>query len=557
MKKIGKYQITEILGKGAMGIVYKALDPDITREAAIKTIRFDLITEESDREELMKRFIREAQAAGKLVHPNIITIYDVGREEDLTYIVMQYIEGPSLQKMITSGDKFTPQEVIQLMNHLCDALEYAHQEKIVHRDIKPANILIDKTGKPFIVDFGVARVETSTLTQTGATIGTPSYMSPEQIMGEKADNRSDIFSLGVILYELLAGKKPFEGDSITTVFYKIINEEPLSIGEVKKDLPKGFEHILSKALSKDPKNRYQTCSQLAADLNALSQLSEKTIVLDTTEEEAVSLERKRKLRRRILAVSIPSVLLVCGAAALFLSQKGRKLIFPSRGVQVMEAEVSPLPSRSIPLIFSIIEDKLIRIEKSLEKGNFAEAIKLAEEVLSEDSENTKARKFLNEALIAQNLAEGVSSYNKGDYRQCKRMMERILKLEKENQEALRYWFLADRAISKKEILRILERQRKTEEEKDLLSLLSDIGSPAFSGQRKADAILLFNYYDEIKSVISNISVNFRDRNNADVSFSHILTAVYKKTGEKKVVFEGTKTWTFKKQEKTWKIIGSK
>lgn len=223
----------------------------------------------------------------------------------------------------------------------------------------------------------------------------------------------------------------------------------------------------------------------------------------------------------------------------------------------MEAEVSPLPSRSIPLIFSIIEDKLIRIEKSLEKGNFAEAIKLAEEVLSEDSENKKARKFLDEALIAQNLAEGVSSYNKGDYRQCKRMMERILKLEKENQEALRYWSLADRAISKKEILRILERQRKTEEEKDLLSLLSDIGSPAFSGQRKADAILLFNYYDEIKSVISNISVNFRDRNNADVSFSHILTAVYKKTGEKKVVFEGTKTWTFKKQEKTWKIIGSK
>lgn len=558
MEKIGKYKIIEILGKGAMGIVYKALDPDITREVAIKTIRFDLITEEPEREELMRRFIREAQAVGKLVHPNIITIYDVGREENLTYIVMQYIEGQSLQKMITTGEKFSSQEVIQLMDHLCDALDYAHQKKIVHRDIKPANILMDKTRKPFIVDFGVARVETSTLTQTGATIGTPSYMSPEQIMGKKADNRSDIFSLGVILYELLAGKKPFDGESITTVFYKIINEEPLSIAEVKKGLPKGFEHAISKTLSKDPENRYQTCDQLAADLKNISQLSEKTIVLDTAEEEVTRLERKRKLKRRlILAGSITSVLLVCGAAFLFFSQKGKKLIFPSRKVQTIETEVSPLPSRSIPLIFNIIEDKLVQVKKRLEEKDFVEAIRLAEELLSENSDNKKAREFLDKALIAQNLTLGIISYNKGDYLQCKRMMDKILRMDKENREAQRYWSLADRAIARKDILQILERQKKAEEEKDLLSLLNDIGSPAFSNQRKADAMLLFNYYDEIKSIISNVSVKFKDRSHADVSFSHILTAVYKKTGEKKVLFEGIKIWTFKKQEKTWKIIGSK
>jgi len=261
MEKIGKYDITGMLGKGAMGIVYKALDPDINREVAIKIIRFDLVSEESDKEEVMERFMREAQAAGKLTHPNIITIYDVGREGDMTYIVMQYIKGRSLQKMVSSGEKISTQEVIQLMDQLCSALDYAHNNGIVHRDIKPANILMDKEGKPFIVDFGVARIETSTLTEAGTTIGTPSYMSPEQVMGKKVDRRSDIFSLGSILYELLTGRRAFLAQSITTVIYKIINEEPPALSEVKKGLPGSFEQVISKALAKDPDDRYSTCTR--------------------------------------------------------------------------------------------------------------------------------------------------------------------------------------------------------------------------------------------------------------------------------------------------------
>ena len=177
MKTIGKYRILETLGKGGMGIVYKALDPDIDREVAIKTIHFDVVSEGTERDDMMARFIREARAAGKMSHPNIITVYDVGREGDLTYIVMQYVEGQSLQGLIASGKKFSSQEITRLMRPVGEALDYAHKNGIIHRDVKPANILIDGEGTPFIVDFGVARIETSSMTQTGTALGTPSGTS--------------------------------------------------------------------------------------------------------------------------------------------------------------------------------------------------------------------------------------------------------------------------------------------------------------------------------------------------------------------------------------------
>jgi len=255
VEKIGKYKILEILGQGAMGIVYRALDPDIDREVAIKTIRFDMITDESGKSDIMKRFMREAQAVGKLEHPNIVTIYDVGREEDLTYIVMQLIDGESLKEIIESGKKYSITEVVQIMHCLCDSLGYAHNQGVIHRDVKPANILIDRKDKIHLVDFGVARIEMSNMTTLGTVLGTPSYMAPEQVMGSPADNRADIFALGVILFELLAGRRPFEGDRITTVIYKIAHEEPPFLSEVKDESLKIFEPVIKKALAKDPKDR--------------------------------------------------------------------------------------------------------------------------------------------------------------------------------------------------------------------------------------------------------------------------------------------------------------
>lgn len=565
MEKIGKYKTIEVLGKGGMGIVYKALDPDIHREVAIKTIRFDLVAEGSEKEDLMGRFMREARAAGKLSHPNIITIYDVGREKDLTYIVMQYVEGPSLQKIIASKKKLSYEEIIKLMDQLCDALDYAHQRGIIHRDIKPANILTDKAGKPFVADFGLARVETSTITQTGTTVGTPSYMSPEQVMGKGVDNRSDIFSLGVVLYELLTGERPFSGDNVTSIIYKIINEEPPSAAEIKKNLPPGFETVIHRSLAKDVKNRYKSCRHFLEDLHNLDQLSDPTLTLALDETEFAGLKkgRKRKLGL-ILVISFSAIILAGAGGAYFLSQRTKKSLPLTAEVQHVMTELPPPSLQLKDAIPNPLDEKLNKVKERFENEDYDETVRLAEEILTENKDNVAVQDYLNQAksklnenLTTQVLEAGIDSYKKGDYKQCLLEMEKVLKIDKENKEANRYAYLADTAISKREILRIVERQRKAEEEKDLLSLLDDVGTSTLSGQRKADAMLLFNYYDDIKSSVSNVSVNFRNRNQASVSFSYILTAVYKKTGQKTGVSEGVKTWLMEKQRNVWKIIDIK
>jgi len=651
MKNIGKYKITSILGKGAMGIVYRALDPDINREVAVKTIRFDLVSEEDDREEMMERFMREAQAAGKLTHPNIITIYDVGREKEMTYIVMQLIEGKSLQKVISSGEKISTQEVIQLMDQLCKGLDYAHDNGIIHRDIKPANILLDKEGKPFIVDFGVARLETSTLTQAGTTLGTPSYMSPEQVMGKKVDGRSDIFSLGGILYELLTGKRAFQAQSITTVIYKIIHEEPLALTEVKKGLPIGFEQIVCKALAKDPKDRYQNCAEFATDLHNFDQLSDKTIPITMIKEELPTLMMKKKRKLwPIIAISAAAVLLAAAGGGYFLYQKTGEIPFFSGIFKGMKAEEPPLSPPPEAVILGSIEDKLNRARESFDKEDYVETIRLAEAVLAEDAENIRAQEYLSEAkskigevlvaqtpgtekiktetpflsqdkkpespqtrtvipgstedklnrakeslekgdydgtirlaeeviakypknktaqdyiteakneiMIAQILEDGIRSYRSRNYKECLQEMEKILELDKDHKEAKRYWNLADKTIyeanSKNEIRRIIESLRKAEEEKDLPAILYYVGSPDLQSTKRSDIMDIFNYYDDIMSIVdkASISIRFRDRRHADVKFSNFSTAVNKQTGQRTKVFEGQVIWTMEKQGNVWKI----
>ncbi|MFO7980843.1 MAG: serine/threonine-protein kinase [Candidatus Aminicenantes bacterium] len=552
-KKIGKYEILDTIGKGAMGVVYKALDPDINRVVAIKAIRFDVISEESDREEIMKRFIREAQSAGKLIHPNIVTIYDVVRSKNMTYIVMQYIEGYSLQKPISSGEKIPTEKAVRLMTQICDALGYAHQKGIIHRDIKPANILIDKEENPYLVDFGIARVETSTITQTGRTVGTPSYMSPEQVMGEKVDKCSDIFSLGVLLYEILIGKRPFHGDSITTVIYKIINEEPLLSIEIKKALPKGFEPIISKALSKDPKKRYQTCDQLKDDLEENLKISSQKIP-----------EKSKRLWIQISAAVV--VFFVLATASVLLLKGKIHLPFMTSEKPIEITVESPLPpAKLIKGLINLPRELENQIKMSFENKNYLETASLAEKILSSYPDNETAKNYLKKAQdkiqnkskeneISKYLKSGINHYKEKRYENCIDDMKNILKLDKEYQEAKNYIYLADTALSQIEIKNILEKQRKAEETKDLDSVVNDIGSENILEQRKADLNLLFNHYRDIKSVYSDVKVNFNNTREAKVEFSHMLIAVYKKTNQRKVLFDGIKTWRMKKIGNKWKIV---
>ena len=237
MSKLGRYEVLNELGKGAMGVVYLAKDPVIGRLVAIKTIR-DSQTEDDDSEsrEFRERFVREAQTAGILSHPNIVTIHDIGEDTEsrTSFIAMEYIEGRNLKSLLADKKKFSWDEVADLIAQIGEALDYAHRKGIIHRDIKPANIIMTTDGKVKITDFGIAKVASSNLTTTGQFLGTPNYMSPEQVSGAPVDGRSDIFSLGVVLYEMLTNRKPFSGDNLTAISYKIVHEDFTPPGELSR-----------------------------------------------------------------------------------------------------------------------------------------------------------------------------------------------------------------------------------------------------------------------------------------------------------------------------------
>src|SRR5882672_6011602 len=265
--KAGRYEFLGELGRGAMGVVYKAMDPVIGRTVAVKTIRLSEQGTGLSRPELLSRFQTEARAAGLLTHPNIVVVFDAGEEDGLYYITMELVEGKSLQALLDGGHAFPLPRTLRIMEQTCSALQFVHERNVVHRDIKPANLMLTADDTVKVTDFGTAKIlQFGTVQQTTHVMGTPSYMSPEQVKGRPVDGRSDIFSLGVLLYEILTGEKPFPGQSITTVIYKIVNEEPIPPRTLNPSLHQGLSDIVMRALAKEPEVRYQSCRELLEDL---------------------------------------------------------------------------------------------------------------------------------------------------------------------------------------------------------------------------------------------------------------------------------------------------
>jgi predicted Ser/Thr protein kinase/tetratricopeptide (TPR) repeat protein len=567
-EKIGKYKVLGTLGRGGMGIVYKGLDPDIEREVAIKTIRFDAIAEGAEKQDMLARVVREAKAAGRLNHPNIITIYDVLYEGDLTFIVMQYIDGQSLQALVDTGKRFSPAEVIDLLRPVADALDYAHQNGIVHRDIKPANILIDKKGRPYLADFGVARMEASTMTGPGKTIGTLSYMSPEQVMGGNVDHRADIFALGVILYELLTGKKPFAGDNLSTIVYKIVNEEPPRVTEINRDLPRGYEDVVRKVLAKKPEERYQSGRELVADLEDPSKLAEATRAYGSGIGEPAKGPAGKKWRLA-LAGGLIIFAVLAGAGYKILSRAGEKSGAGAPDLKALNKEDMDPATRStnLPLAPEVSPDdeNLAKLKGSFEGKNYDDTIQLAEKILAKDPTNTpageyrdKAREGLKVERLAKEAASivetGVADYNGGDYAGCVAEMEKALKLDGANKRALDYLHRAEKVISEKEIDTMLGLHCAAEEGKDLYTILNLMDSPDLASESKRQYKEWFNGYDAIKSRIPEKSIRVSDRSNATVSFFQTISGIDRKDKKNKVVFEGRIIWALKKVAGAWKII---
>lgn len=266
---LGRYEIDKELGKGAMGVVYLGKDPKIGRVVAIKTVALSQEFEADELDDVKERFFREAETAGRLNHPNIVSIYDAGEEHDLAYIAMEFLKGHDLAPYAKPDNLLPLATVISIIARVADALDYAHKQNVVHRDIKPANIMYDPdTDTPKVTDFGIARITDSSKTKTGMVLGTPSFMSPEQLAGKKIQGSSDLFSLGVSLYQLACGKLPFEGDSMAQLMYSIANEPPAGILSVKPELPQCLADIIEKMLAKNSEDRYADGAQVAAVLRA-------------------------------------------------------------------------------------------------------------------------------------------------------------------------------------------------------------------------------------------------------------------------------------------------
>ncbi|HTM60010.1 MAG TPA: serine/threonine-protein kinase [Burkholderiales bacterium] len=263
--QLGRYVIQSEIGRGAMGIVYKALDSVLERPVAVKTVNITLEREYADKYE--KRFYQEAKSAGILNHPNIVTIHDVGKAGDVVFMAMEYIEGVELKTLIGEGRPLRLPQAVSIAAQVAEGLAFAHQRGVVHRDIKPANIMVVANGPVKITDFGIARMRgAGDLTQTGMLLGSPKYMSPEQVIGKRADHRSDIFSLGVILYEMLVGAAPFNGENVTALMYQIVNFVPPAPSTVNREIPEVLDYIVAKSIAKPLEERYQDAAELARDL---------------------------------------------------------------------------------------------------------------------------------------------------------------------------------------------------------------------------------------------------------------------------------------------------
>src|SRR5690349_3750520 len=270
LKTLGRYNLERVLGKGAMGVVYEGVDPRLGRRVAIKTILKSHLDEDTAKDYSM-RFVREARSVARLNHPNIVQVYDFGEEGDIAYLVMEFIKGKELKTFFDANERFELKEAVRIMCELCDALDFAHNAGIIHRDIKPANVMLDAEARTKLTDFGIARVQDSERTsvertQAGTLVGTPAYMSPEQILAGQIDKRTDVFSAGIILYQFLTGEKPFSGSGAWTIAKKIIQEEAPPPSTLNDAVTPLFDAVVNRALAKDPDQRFQSARELSVAL---------------------------------------------------------------------------------------------------------------------------------------------------------------------------------------------------------------------------------------------------------------------------------------------------
>jgi tRNA A-37 threonylcarbamoyl transferase component Bud32 len=418
-ERIGKYTVVGKIGQGAMGEVFRAHDPVLNRDVAIKRISGGMDADEN----LRKRFEREARSAAQLSHKNIITVYELGFEGDQLFMAMELLDGVDLKQVLTQ-QKLSLDQKLDIVEQICQGLAFAHASEIVHRDLKPANVHILPGGRVKIMDFGLARLGGSEMTATGMVMGTPHYMSPEQVRGHKADTRSDIFALGCVFYELLTGRKPFDAESMHAVLYKVVQEEPVSLHEAAPGVPESITQVVEKALAKNPAERFANAAEMLAGLRRARQAVaagrgherfpeyERTHAGPATREPSVTARggaRPVGDRSHSQAASRHSVPpepprgggrgLLIGLAAGLVAVVG--LGWGLQHFVLSQPVASPSPAPEVSnLARAVIDTQVELARRRLSSGDFADAVRQAELALKLDPENKEARQVFDEATAS-------------------------------------------------------------------------------------------------------------------------------------------------------------
>jgi len=435
--RLGKYEIQGELGSGAMGVVYRAEDPRLGRLVALKTTNAEVAGNPS----LLKRFYREAQAAAKLTHPNIVTIYEIDEANGIPFIAMEFLEGDNLQKMISDRKEVPVLKKLQIIIDTCKGLEYAHQHGIVHRDMKPGNIVVSNNGQVKIVDFGIARVGVSSMTQTGVVLGTVKYMSPEQVQGQTVDARTDVFSLGIVLYELLTYETPFPGEDVPAILFKIINEPCQPITKYIPKCPPQLQQVVERALTKDREQRYQSAEDMAFDLQRIADgLRRETIDVHLQQGQgslqAGDLTVAKESLQRVLEIDSSHQL----AKSLLAEVRQR--------IQARQREEG-------------VESHLRQAKEALEAEQYEDAIGALDEVLRLDSKHQEAlkrRKIAVEkrdraANIRRHLERAENLAGQTDFQHAKEELEAVLAVDERNTSALTMLGWVTKELAEQERLR--------------------------------------------------------------------------------------------------------
>jgi serine/threonine-protein kinase len=419
LTKLGKYEITGELGRGAMGVVYRGEDPRLGRPVALKTTT----TEVANSPDLLKRFYREGQAAAKLSHPNIVTIYEIDEANGIPFIAMEFLEGENLQKIISERRELLILRKLQITIDTCRGLHYAHQHGVVHRDIKPGNIVVLTNGQIKIVDFGIARVGVSSMTMTGQVLGTVMYMSPEQVQGHKVDARSDVFSLGIVLYELLTYQKPFTGEDVPTIFFKILNDPPEPITTYLPQCPAELEQIVQRALAKDRNQRYQSTEDMAFDLQRIADSLKRDTVEVYLQQSQLCLQNKdftiaKECLQRVLEIDssheVAKNLLSAVRESIQAQQRAQK-----------------------------VEENLRQAREAIQFEHYEDAIGLLEETLLLDPSNQDAQSCKKLAVEQWDRVQKIRRYleraeglaDKAEFQRAKAELENLLAIAPDNTAA--------------------------------------------------------------------------------------------------------------------------